>query len=232
MKLFALALLLSCSAHASEGPLAKDLNAVTNSSKADANSKKIMNDSLEKLRKERLTQRAKKAGDTLPSFQLSSSDGKNLSSAELLKKGPLVITFYRGSWCPYCNIQLSEYEKHLTEWRNLGAEVVALSPELPELTAAFAVKRNLTFPLLFDKDNAFAEKLGLFYGIPADLKELYGKFGLDLAKTQGNTRWRLPIAATYVVSKDGKITYAYLDVDYKKRAEPTDIASALKKLAK
>jgi len=115
------------------------------------------------------------------------------------------------------------------EWKALGAQIVAISPELPDSTTAFAAKRNLTFPLLFDKDNEFASKLGLVYGLPKDLKEVYEQFGVDLAKNQGNDSWRLPIAATYVVSKEGKITYSFLDVDYKTRAEPEAITKALKK---
>ena len=219
--------ILALTAHADT--LKTQLDEVSKGSHPPAKTQKVMNSSLEELRKARLTERAAKKGGAFPAFSLPGTQGKTYDSAELLKQGPLIVTFYRGSWCPYCNVQLAEYQKHLMEWKALGAQIVAISPELPDSTTAFAAKRNLTFPLLFDKDNEFASKLGLVYGLPKDLKEVYEQFGVDLAKNQGNDSWRLPIAATYVVSKEGKITYSFLDVDYKTRAEPEAITKALKK---
>jgi len=143
----------------------------------------------------------------------------------------VIVTFYRGSWCPYCNIQLMEYQKHLSAWEKMGAKLVAISPELQELSKAFAEKRGLTFGLLFDNDNAYAKKVGLVFGIKRDLRQVYEKFGIDLSKSQGNSAWQLPVAATYVVDRNGKVTYAFLDVDYKKRAEPEEISAAVKSLS-
>jgi peroxiredoxin len=231
MKLLALLALISLTAHA-EATLKSQLDAKTKVSHPKAHIKKVMDSSIEELRKARLTERAAKKGGDFPGFSLPGTQGKTYQSSTLLKDGPLIVTFYRGSWCPYCNIQLAEYQKHLEEWKKLGAQIVAISPELPDSTTAFAAKRNLTFPLLFDKDNEFASKLGLVYGLPADLKEVYKNFGVDLKATQGNDAWRLPIAATYVVGQDGKIAYSFLDVDYKTRAEPSEITAALKKSEK
>lgn len=229
MKLLSLLALLSLSAHAAVPTLQGQLDAKKKASHPKAHDKKVIDTSLEELRKARITERAAKSGGDFPGFSLPGTQGKIYDSAEMLKDGPLIVTFYRGSWCPYCNIQLAEYQKHLAEWEKLGAKIVAISPELPDSTTAFAAKRNLTFPLLFDKDNAFAAKLGLVYGLPKDLKEVYKSFGIDLTTTQGNENWRLPIAATYVVGKDGKIVYHFLDVDYTRRAEPSEITDAIKK---
>jgi peroxiredoxin len=121
-----------------------------------------------------------------------------------------------------------EYQKHLAEWESKGAKLVSLSPELPELSKGLAEKRALTFDLLFDKDNAFATQVGIVFGVESDLKQVYEKFGVDLTKSQGNTNWNLPIAATYVIGKDHKVKYAFVDPDYKNRAEPSDIDAALK----
>ena len=226
MKLFALLALFAVTAHADE-TLKSQLDAKTKASHVKPHDKKVMDSSVEELRKARLTERAAKKGGDFPGFSLPGTQGKTYHSGVLLKDGPLIVTFYRGSWCPYCNIQLAEYQKHLAEWKKLGAQIVAISPELPDSTTAFAAKRNLTFPLLFDKDNAFASRLGLVYGLPQDLREVYKSFGVDLKATQGNDAWRLPIAATYVVGQNGKIEFSFLDVDYKTRAEPAAITAAI-----
>jgi len=208
--------------------LKEQLQAKSASSKSDPKKKKIMDDAIEALRKNKLESRAKKVGDLFPNFSLKNMHGDERSLKGLLKDGPLIVTFYRGSWCPYCSIQLAEYQKHLAAWEKMGAKLVALSPELPELSQAFAQKRGLTFDLLFDKNNEIAKEAGLVFGVKGDLREIYESFGLDLAKSQGNAEWQLPVAATYVIGQDGKVKYTFIDVDYKKRAEPTEIERALK----
>jgi peroxiredoxin len=207
--------------------LREQLQAKEKSGKADPKAIAIMDGAIEKLRKSKITERAKKVGDRFPGFTLKNANGATVSLDRLLEAGPVIVTFYRGSWCPYCNIQLMEYQKHVAEWEKKGAKLVALSPEIPELSKAFAEKRGLTFDLVFDKGNAFATQVGIVFGIESDLKQVYAKFGVDLAKSQGNSSWQLPIAATYVIGKDHKVKYAFVDPDYKKRAEPSEIDAAL-----
>lgn len=208
--------------------LQEQLDTKANSSKAPKESKAIMENAIEKLRKEKITERARKVGEQFPDFKLKNSEGETIQLTKILKNNKVIVTFYRGSWCPYCNIQLIEYNKHIEEWKKSGAVLLAISPEVSEISKDFKEKHEFLFDLLFDKNNKFAEKVGLVFGLPTDLKELYKKFGLDLGKSQGNKSWRLPISATYVIDKNQKILYAFVDPDYKRRAEPSDISKSLK----
>ncbi len=209
--------------------LREQLQAKKKSGKADPKSAATMDNAIKKIRKTKILERAKKIGDRFPSFELKNSTGALVSLDKLLESGPVIVTFYRGAWCPYCNIQLMEYQKHLADWEKKDAKLVALSPELPELSKGFSEKRGLTFDLLFDKNNEFATQVGIVFGIENDLKQVYEKFGIDLAKSQGNSAWQLPVAATYVIGKDHKVKYAFIDPDYKNRAEPMEIDTALAK---
>ena len=189
---------------------------------------KIMKDATDKLRSEQLALKALKVGQKMPDFTLPDANGKNLNLKTLLKNGPVILIFYRGSWCPYCNAQLSNYQQHLGDFKSKGANLVAISPEKPDLAVLMAEKKKLEFPILTDKNNTLAKKFGLVFAVTPELKQIYTNFGIDLEKSQGNADWRLPIPATYVVGKDGKITYAHVDPDYTKRANPEEIMAVLK----
>jgi peroxiredoxin/glutaredoxin len=190
---------------------------------------KIMADALAELQKSHMEKHTLKVGQKMPDFALPDSKGKTVDLKNLLKNGPVIVTFYRGSWCPYCNVQLNSYQQHLAEFKSLGATLVAITPEKPDLTTLTSEKKKLEFSILTDKDNAFANKIGLVFKLNDDLKKLYSQFGIDLEKNQGNADWKLPMLATYVVSKKGKVIFAFADADYTKRAEPQDIIEALKK---
>jgi peroxiredoxin len=188
---------------------------------------KAIESAISKLRDSRLTERALKVGQTMPDFSLKDAHGKTVSLKGMLKKGSVIVTFYRGSWCPFCNAQLSSYQQHLAEFRAKGASLIAITPEKPDLTVLTEQQKKLEFPILTDTDNKLATKFGLVWAIEGDLKKVYKEFGLDLEKNQGNPEWKLPIPATYVVGPNGKIKFAFLDVDYTRRAEPADILTAL-----
>jgi peroxiredoxin len=190
---------------------------------------KVMSDSIEGLRKSNLTKNALAVGQIMPNFSLPNAHGEIVSLGALLEKGPLIVTFYRGGWCPYCNLQLHSYQQHLAEFRNKGANLVAITPEKPDLTLLMGENKKLEFEILTDKGNSFAKKLGLVFGVSGDLKTIYKQFGVDLEKSQGNLDWQLPVPATYVVSKEGKIIYAFLDVDYTKRADPKELIKTLER---
>ena len=194
-----------------------------------ADKKKILDDTVEKLRASHLTEKALQVGQKMPDFTLNDSNGKSVHLKTLLKSGPVVLTFYRGSWCPYCNAQLSSYQAHLADFKAKGAQLVAVTPEKPDLITLMKEGKKLEFEILNDKDNKLAKKLGLVFGLPDDLKKVYQQFGVNLEKSQGNPEWKLPIPATYIVSKEGKVIYAFLDVDYTHRADPNDLLAALKK---
>lgn len=188
---------------------------------------KAIQDALDKLRDSHFTDRALKVGQKMPDFSLKDAHGKTVHLRDLRKNGPVIVTFYRGSWCPYCNAQLSAYQKHLKEFQAKGATLIAITPEKPDLAVLTEEKKKLAFPILTDSDNKLAKKLGLVWAVEGELKKIYNQFGVDLEKDQGNSEWKLPIPATYIVAKDGKIKYAFLDIDYTHRADPSDLLNSL-----
>ena len=192
---------------------------------------------LEKLQKSRdsiITNNSQikflKENDEIPAFSLPDQKNNVISLDSLLEKGPLVITFYRGGWCPYCNLELQSLQKHLNEIKNLGANLIAISPEMPDKSLSVYEKNNLKFSVLSDYDNGVAKKFGLVFELPSNVDELYkNELKLDLAKNNSVDKSELPIPATYVVGKDKKIIYAFVNLDYTQRAEPSEIINILKK---
>jgi peroxiredoxin len=148
--------------------------------------------------------------------------------SSLLGHGPVLINFYRGGWCPYCNLELKAYQDELETIRSLGAELVAISPETPNRAEATAAKNEISYPVLTDPQNRLAEALGIVFTLPPELASLYETFGNNLPEAHGEAGWRLPIPATYVVGEDGAILYAHVARDYRTRAEPEDVIAALK----
>ena len=171
---------------------------------------------------------ALKAGDMMPEFHLINHLGQLITSADLLGHGPLIINFYRGSWCPYCNLELHALQGKEEEIKKLGAQLVAISPEQPDGTLSSVEKHNLSFQVLSDIDNIVAEKFGLVFTLPEELKEIYLAFGINLEKANGNDKWQLPIPATYIVNSDGVVNFAFVNPDYTKRLEPKELIERLK----
>ncbi|WP_298893680.1 peroxiredoxin-like family protein [uncultured Psychroserpens sp.] len=190
--------------------------------------KLIMSGAIDELSASELTTKALKTGDAFPVFNLPNAKGVEVSSKTLLEQGPLIIAFYRGGWCPYCNIELRALQNALPEFKNRGAQLVAISPEVPDNSLTTVEKNNLEFEVLTDKDNDFARSLNLAYQLPKDLVALYAnRFKIDLNKSQQNDNNELPISATYVIDPSGKITYHFLEEDYKLRADPKAILEVL-----
>lgn len=199
------------------------------SAKTPADKQAIMDEATAELRKKHVATKSPKVGEKLPLFTLPNAKGEKVSLESLLAKGPVILTFYRGSWCPYCNLQLRAYQRALPDFQKAGAQLVAVSPDKPEKAYETAMAEKLEFPVLSDDKNQVARKLGLVFTVPAKLKKLYKEFGIDLSANQGNDLWELPVPATYVVRPDRTIAYAFVDLDYKKRADPADILAALEK---
>ncbi len=197
--------------------------------KMPAEKRLIMEKATEELVHSEIIKSALKKNDNIPDFKLKNAFGEERSLGNLLKKGPVILVFYRGSWCPYCNIQLNDYQERIDLIKKAGAQLVAISPEKADLSATYVKEKSLGFEVLSDPDNQYAKSLGLVFKLPDDLKALYLSNGIDLDKSQGNKNWELPIAATYLVGADRKILYSFLDVDYRKRAELSDVLKVLKK---
>jgi peroxiredoxin len=176
------------------------------------------------------TNAAIQVGDTLPEFSLSDAVGTQRSSSELLLKGPLLITFYRGEWCPFCNIILSHFQKILPEIQAKGVTFVAISPELPNQTLSTSEKHGLQFPVLSDVGNQFAKKLGILFQQPDSLRPIFDQFGHNLKERNGDDSFVVPVPATILVDKDGKVKNTYINADYTKRVEPQEVLKWLGEL--
>jgi peroxiredoxin len=197
---------------------------------ADAKRLQIMDSATDKLRKSNIIDSALTKGQRMPEFSLPDASGKIINSKDLIEKGPVVIVFYRGGWCPYCNLHLRDLQKNIDAIYKTGATIVAISPQAPPSTKETKQKNQLDFFVLSDVKNIVANKFGLVFELPQDLIELYQSFGIDLTKSNAGKEWKLPLAATYIVNKSGEIVYSFLDVDYKKRAETKDIIAFLKNM--
>ncbi|MDB9787262.1 AhpC/TSA family protein [Bacteriovoracaceae bacterium] len=188
---------------------------------------KIMNHELERIKKLNLTNSMLKKGSNTPTFDLMAFREKKLPFYDLLKKGPVVINFFRGGWCPYCKIELSEYQNLLGKIKKSGAQFISISPDT--LTENAKTKRNLklTYPIYTDKNNEIAKSFGLVFSLSEEILEVYKKFGINLELSQGNKSNQLPMPAVYIINQKGKVIYAWADPDYKKRADPLEIPKVL-----
>lgn len=176
-------------------------------------------------------QQALKAGDTAPAFTLNNPDGKPVSSAELLERGPLVVTFYRGVWCPYCNMELQAMQAALPDIRDAGANVVAISPQTAPNSRKSVRQNALTFPILSDVRNDVAARFGLRFALQDYLIDLYKSLKNDLPAFNGDPSWTLPMPARYVIAPDGIIAYAEVNPDYTRRPDPVDLLPAIRSAA-
>lgn len=175
---------------------------------------------------------AKQVGERAPQITLPGGDGKPFDVATLLAKGPVIVTFYRGGWCPYCNLELRAYQNLLPQISAAGASLVAISAEKPDDSVTTAEKNALTFPVLSDVGQIVGKAFGLVYTFTDELKWAYGAFGLDIpAKNGAPDEWSLPLSATYVIGMDGVILFADTGVDYRRRAEPLEVLAVLQRSA-
>jgi peroxiredoxin len=195
---------------------------------AQPNPKAILAKATEDLVKSGQAERAIHQGQKAPHFTLPNAKGQPVRLSDLLKKGPVILTFYRGGWCPFCNLQLKSYQSHLAEIRAKGAELVAVSPQTPEYTLSTAEQDALTFPVLSDVGGKVAREYGLVFKVPDDVVPIYKKFGIDLEKHNGDARHELPIPGTYLIGRDGTVLLSHVDADYKKRLPVETILDALK----
>jgi peroxiredoxin len=171
---------------------------------------------------------APKPGDAMPPFVLPDETGRLVSLKDQLTQGPVVITFHRGHWCPYCRISISTLVKAQPRIEALGARMVAIVPDRAQFAAEMRQDCNVNFPILSDMDNGYAMLLNLAIWVGAEMMEYMTKIGRLLPEYQGNDSWMLPIPATFVVGKDGRIKARFVDPDYRKRITIEELIGALK----
>lgn len=162
-------------------------------------------------------------GATLPSFTLSNAVGETVASADLLAKAGkgVLITFYRGEWCPYCNLALASLQKHLGDFGAKGVDLVAISPELPNTSLTMTEKHALKFQVLSDAGNSFARQLGIVWEQFDSLKVVADTFGINYVQRNGDDSRELPVPTTLLVDKSGIVRNVYVNADWSKRLEPS-----------
>jgi peroxiredoxin len=172
-----------------------------------------------------------RVGSMAPGFSLPNISGEWVTLDQVLSRGPVVVSFYRGVWCPFCNLEQRALQQYLPQINGLGASLVAISPQTPDNSLSMAEKNGLTFDVLSDVGSAVADSYGLVFRLPDYLQEAYDQLGHPLPLFNGAGRQSLPIPGTFVVAPDGVVRFAYANPDYTFRADPKDILASLKSIA-
>ncbi|AFM05826.1 Peroxiredoxin [Bernardetia litoralis DSM 6794] len=194
--------------------------------KADPEKIKKYNAAIEKVVASGILEKAKKEGDIAPNFTLPNATGEQVSLTDKTKNGYTIITWYRGGWCPYCNLTLAAWQDILPEIQAENIEFLAISPELPDSTLSTKDKNALEFEVLSDLGNKVAQEYGIVFPLDKSLREGYKNMGLE--EYNGDASYTLPLAATYIINSKNEIVYAFLEADYRKRAEPRDVLQKVK----
>lgn len=209
--------------------LATELKAVTESVRQQAPIEVMtaMETATAKLAASGLADKALKRGSQMPDFELPDATGNIVRSTDLRAKTALLISFYRGHWCPYCNLELKALQERLADFTAKGATLVAISPQTPDQSLTTQQKHALKFPVLSDSGNKVARKFGLVHTLDEHLRPIYQAFGIDLQAHNGDGSFELPVPATYLVDKNGIVLDAYVNVDYRERLSPETVLSWL-----
>ncbi len=191
----------------------------------------VMDKTTNDLITRKIAEQAFKEGDVFPAFELPNVKSEKVSLDTIKGEKATVISFYRGSWCPYCNLELQALQQALPEFTSLGANLIAISPETPDSTLTTEEKNGLSFEVLSDIDNKLGKELGLVFKLDEELEKIYSEqFKIDLEKHNQNTTGELPMAATYVIDANNEIKYAFVKEDYTKRADIPAIKKALESI--
>jgi len=180
-----------------------------------------------RLAEEGVGKNAPKVGEQAPSFSLQNFDGKTISLRHLLEAGPVVTVFYRGEWCPFCDLTLRAFQRALPEIISRGASLVAISPQTSEHSRSTSENRSLSFDVLCDSDNRAAKEFGLVFALNPAEQELHKAFEANLPEINGMASWELPVPAIFVIDRTGRIAWSHVDSNYTSRGEPADVIHAL-----
>lgn len=189
--------------------------------------RQIMSQAMDEMLASGVVEAALGVGDSVPDFELPNAKGESVRFSELLANGPVVLSFYRGGWCPYCNLELRALQEKLPEIQDLGATLLAISPEQPDNSLSTAEKNSVSFDILSDNGNKVARQFGLVFELPAVLRPLYKNFGIDLPASNGDESFTLPVPATYVVGPNRVVLECHVDMDYSTRMDPEAVLTAL-----
>ncbi len=199
--------------------------------KASPETLKTMGQATADLKATGIENRAAGKGDHMPDFSLPDSQGNEVRLSEALSRGPVVLSIYRGGWCPYCNLEIRALTAILPEIKALNASLIAMAPELPDKVQEMEERHTPGFTILSDAGNRVSRQLGLVFSLPESIRTIYAGFGIDLPAYNGDEKFELPLPATYVISQNGEISYSFVDADYTRRLEPEAIIQALNGLA-
>ncbi len=189
----------------------------------------VFTDGIEEVRSTGIVESALNVGAQAIDGELPDANGSAVKLSDLWAKGPVVVVWYRGGWCPYCNLQLRAMQEALPAIKAKGGTMIAITPETPDNSLSTVEKNELEFVVLSDVGNELAKKYGVVFKLPEKVSPIYKQM-IDLSKYNGNDSDELPLAATYVIDQSGKIRYAFLDANYTARAEPADVVAALETL--
>jgi len=190
----------------------------------------IMNQETEKLIASDVVSKAIKVGQTVPDARLTAINGESVTIDQLIDSKPLVISFYRGGWCPYCVLELKELEAVSAEIRDLGANIIAMTPESVSSIKQTKQKAGISFDVFSDDGSGFAKELGLVFTLPKLLQDIYLTFDIDVEKHNGESKFELPIPTTLIVKPNREVVYVFADGDYTKRSEPNTLLDILRSL--
>jgi peroxiredoxin len=184
---------------------------------------------IDQLASEGVGGKARKVGETAPDFTLKNAVGHDVTLSHELKNGPVILTWYRGGWCPYCNLALNFLQRHLPQFKAYGAQLIAITPETPDQSMSTKEKNNLEFEVLTDENNKVAAMYAGVHGLPEHIREFYSNRGVG-EHYNNYQNIEFPVPATYIIDQAGVVRFLSAESDYRKRAEPTEIVESLKRL--
>lgn len=183
---------------------------------------------INQLKVDKIKEKALQVGDKIPNPLFKNIEGNDIELNSIHTSDFLIFNFYRGGWCPYCNMEIREYERLKNEFKTLGASIVAVSTELPELANQTNLKNQISYPIVTDIDAKFMKALGIVFQLSEEAKKDFVGFGMDFQKIHGNDNFELPVPAIYIIDKNLKIVFVHFEEDYMTRLEPTELLQTLK----
>jgi len=195
-------------------------------------SRELLQSNTAQLTRSGVLDRSLRKGDRAPDFTLPDVEGELVQLSDLLKRGPVVLSFYRGHWCPFCSLELQSLQHALSLIEELGATLVAVSPETPKYVRCAKEEKRLSFEVLSDVGSEVGRQFGIVYRVQDDLRETFAKFGIELSEYNDDESFELPVPATYIIGPDRTIHSAFVDPDYTRRLDPIEIVATLRRLKK